>query len=372
MEREIEPSEGPTAAADESVLNRLVTSGWLPDALVRLGIRRILAERLTEERRGGPAAQHARLLAWIDECRRSPVALASADANAQHYEVPAEFFVHVLGSRLKYSSGHWPAGVTTLDGAEDAMLALTCERARLGDGQRILELGCGWGSLSLWMAERYPDAAITAVSNSGSQKRWIDGVARARGLRNLEVVTADMNVFAASGGYDRVVSVEMFEHMRNYELLLQRIAGWLAPDGQLFVHIFTHRCFAYPYLDRGPSDWMARHFFTGGQMPSDDLLLRFDRDLGAVEQWRLNGTHYARTLEAWLVRMDAARAAILPIFRAVYGGHDAERWWHQWRVFFLACAELFAYRDGEEWGVSHYVFTHRDATARSTPAIASR
>ncbi len=349
---------------DESLVGRLVAGGWLPDRALRIGIRRILAARLVEEARGGAAAVEARRRAWIEECRRGSIALATADANAQHYEVPAEFFVHVLGPRLKYSSGWWPPGVTTLAGAEDAMLALTGERARLADGQRILELGCGWGSLSLWMAERYPHATITAVSNSASQKRFIDARAAEHGLRNLEVVTADMNGFAPAAGsppFDRVVSIEMFEHMRNYEELLRRIAGWLAPDGLLFVHVFAHRSFAYPYEDRGPSDWMARHFFTGGQMPSHDLLRRIDRDLHVVEDWRLNGAHYARTLEAWLVRMDAARAAILPMFREVYGTSDAERWWHQWRVFFLACAELFAYGGGEEWGVSHYVFTRRAA-----------
>jgi cyclopropane-fatty-acyl-phospholipid synthase len=360
-------------AKDDSLVGRLVAGGWLPDRALRLGIRRILAARLAEEARGGPTAIAERRHAWRETCRRGPIALATADANAQHYEVPAEFFAHVLGPRLKYSSGWWPPGVTTLHEAEDAMLGLTCERTRLVDGQRILELGCGWGSLSLWMAERYPAATITAVSNSASQKRFIDATAAARGVRNLTVVTADMNGFAPAAGsapFDRVVSVEMFEHMRNYEELLRRIAGWLAPDGRLFVHVFAHRAFAYPYEDRGPSDWMARHFFTGGQMPSDDLLPSFDRDMGVVERWRLDGTHYARTLEAWLVRMDAARPALLPIFDRVYGPSEARRWWHQWRVFFLACAELFAYRDGSEWGVSHYLFRRAGTRASPTPRAA--
>jgi cyclopropane-fatty-acyl-phospholipid synthase len=348
---------------DPSLVGRLVAGGWLPDPVLRVGIRRILAARLREERQGGADAARARHAAWVEACRQGPIALATADANAQHYEVPADFFARVLGPRLKYSSCLWPADVHTLEAAEEAMLALTAEHARLTDGQRILELGCGWGSLSLWIAEHFPRATITAVSNSASQKRFIDAAASARGLRNLMVVTADMNAFTPPHGrFDRVVSVEMFEHMRNYELLLRRIADWLAADGRLFVHVFAHRTFAYPYLDRGPSDWMARHFFTGGQMPSHDLLRRFDRDLHVIADWRLDGRHYARTLESWLVRMDAARDDLVPLFRRVYGDEHAGGWWHRWRVFFLACAELFAFRDGDEWGVSHYLFAPQRRT----------
>jgi cyclopropane-fatty-acyl-phospholipid synthase len=340
-------------------LDRWLERDRLPDWLIRIGIRRLLRARLREENRGGVEAQQVHLLRLVAELRQSPIAIETGAANVQHYEVPTRFYQLCLGRRLKYSSGLWPAGVTSLDAAEEAMLRLTCERAQVADGQHILELGCGWGSLSLWLAEQYPQARITGVSNSATQKTHIDAEARRRGLSNLRIITCDMNRFDIAETFDRVVSVEMFEHMKNYERLMGNIARWLKPDGRLFVHIFTHREYAYHFEARDESDWMARYFFSGGIMPSDDLLLYFQRDLAIENHWRVHGTHYQKTAEAWLQNMDAHKEEILPLFRQTYGSENAERWWVYWRVFYLACAELWGFRGGEEWFVSHYLFQRK-------------
>jgi cyclopropane-fatty-acyl-phospholipid synthase len=328
----------------------LAERGLVPLGGLRLGVRQLVRQRLRDAAKGPDVASFA------EELAASPVALSTDKANEQHYEVPPELFQIALGPRLKYSGAYWPEGVGTLEQAEVAMLDVTCERALLEDGQDVLELGCGWGSLTLHMARRFPNSRITAVSNSAPQRRFIE--ARAPG--NVRVITADMNDLELTGSFDRVVSVEMFEHMRNYRELLRRIRGWMRDDGRLFVHVFCHRAHAYPYETEGADNWMGRHFFTGGIMPSLDLLPRFDEHLGVEAQWEVDGTHYGRTARAWRENLESRRAEAMAVLRETYGEQEAARWFQRWRLFFLGCEELFFFRGGSEWLVAHYRFAPRE------------
>jgi cyclopropane-fatty-acyl-phospholipid synthase len=335
----------------------LAERAWLPDWMIRLGIRLACARRLRQERAGDLEQTAARFQERLSELRDSPVALCMETANLQHYELPAELFEHVLGRRLKYSCAYYPRGDETLDQAEEAMLALYAERAELADGQDILELGCGWGSLTLWMAERYPAARITAVSNSASQRSYIEARCKERGLANVRVITHDMNRLRLEAqNYDRCISIEMFEHMRNYELLLQGIAQWLRPGGKLFVHIFVNRTLMYPFETEGEDNWLGRHFFTGGLMPAADTLLWFQRDLSIERVWHVQGTHYERTANDWLHNQDTNAHAVRNTMIDIYGVYLAGIWFQRWRIFWMACAELFGYDRGQEWFVAHYRF----------------
>jgi len=331
--------------------------GLVPDGVVRGAIRRLLRARLIELRADDAehvAEETARFVAEMDA---SPIAPLSHKANEQHYELPADFFVEALGPHRKYSACYWSAGVESLGAAENAALEMTCQRAGLADGQRILELGCGWGSLTLYMASQYPNASIVAVSNSRAQREFILAEARRRGVGNIVVLTCDMNDFDIDSRFDRIVSVEMFEHMRNYRQLFASIARWLTPQGKFFLHIFTHRCVPYAFVDRDADDWMSRYFFSGGIMPSARLPLHFQDQLSLQRQWTWSGVHYARTANAWLANLDERRARVRPILAEAYGLDQADLWLQRWRIFFMACAELWGFDEGREWFVSHYLFT---------------
>lgn len=339
------------------LLTTLAERAALPDAVIRFGMRRLLAAQLQRDRRGGAPSIEARKAALIAKLSAGPIVEHAIDANRQHYEVPAGFFELVLGPRLKYSACEWPPG-SDLATAEEATLAQLAERAQLADGQRVLDLGCGWGSASLWIAEHHPRSQVLGVSNSAGQRRFIEAQAQARGLKNVRIVTADAATFDTPERFDRIVSVEMLEHVRNHAQLSQRLAGFLVPGGAMFVHVFSHRELLYLYeTDDGEESWMARHFFTGGVMPSHDLLPRVFRGMTLEQDWRMDGTGYARTLEAWLMRLDARRddvtGALVPGGGAPKGGAIAVQ---RWRMFLMACAELFAFDHGREWGVSHYRF----------------
>jgi cyclopropane-fatty-acyl-phospholipid synthase len=356
-------------------VDAVVDRGLLADPVLRVAIRALLRRRLAQLGPDDVASRAERMRALVAELTDGPVAVATHDANEQHYEVPTELFELMLGPNLKYSSGYWPEGVGTLEQAEAAMLELTCERAGLADHQDVLDLGCGWGSLSLHVARRHPTSRVVAVSNSHTQRTHIEKVAAVEGLTNLTVLTADVNDLGVAAhtdvvraeSFDRVVSVEMFEHVRNHAELTARIARWLRPGGALFVHVFAHRSEAYPFDTGSSGDWMARHFFTGGIMPSADLLPRVARGLDVTDQWAVSGTHYARTLRAWLDRLDAEAPRARQLLAETYGDDRADAWLRRWRVFTIACEELFAFRGGQEWHVSHHLLTrsgsHTSVTA---------
>jgi len=337
----------------------LAEKGILPDVLIRMGIRRLNRKRLKGENRRDVESHRFAIQRFIEDMKEAPIAISTDKANIQHYELPSSFFSKVLGKHMKYSGNFWKPGVDSLDQAEADMLALISERALLENGINILELGCGWGSLTLWMAAHYPRSQIVAVSNSNSQRKFIQNLCVERKIDNVEVITRNINDFSTDRHFDRIVSVEMFEHMRNWERLLKRISNWLTPEGKLFIHIFTHKQFAYTFEPEGDDNWMGRFFFTGGMMPSDDLLLYFQKDLILEAHWRLNGKHYQKTAKAWLKNLESHRKEIMPILEEVYGTPNASRWFQRWRIFFIACEELWGYESGQEWLVSHYRLKYR-------------
>ena len=338
----------------------LAERGWLPDIALRTGIRQMVSRRRRAMQRRAADSVAVGKQVFARQLADGPIAVQTAAANEQHYEVPAKFFEAVLGPRLKYSSCYYPNSQTTLAEAEEAMLAITCERADLVDGHDVLELGCGWGSLTLWMAERYPNSHITTVSNSASQRLFIESRAREMGLANVRIITADINAFVPPGAYDRIVSVEMFEHLRNWPLMFSRLGRWMRPEGRAFLHVFCHKDQPYLYEDKGQADWMARYFFSGGMMPSDDLPHHIAGPLQVEQQWQVNGTHYERTANDWLGNLDRQRTTLMIVLADIYGTVEAHRWLHRWRMFFIGCAELFGHRQGEEWWVAHHRLKHRD------------
>lgn len=338
---------------------QLAERAWLPDPLIRFGIKRLLKKRLLDEGQGDPRFSAARRHDVVMSLSSQPVAVATDLANEQHYELPPAFFEAVLGPQLKYSACLWDEACPGLAEAEEAMLACYAERARLADGLEVLELGCGWGSLSLWMARKFPSMRITAVSNSHGQKLYIERRINELGLKNLHVITADVNYFNADAQFDRILTVEMLEHVRNYAVLFERMGHWLKPDGLVFAHIFCHKTLIYPFEDHGQNDWMARHFFSGGLMPSYDTFTYFQQHLQLQQHWALSGTHYQRTAEAWLENMDRQPDKIKTIMTEAYGKEDATLWQQRWRMFFMACAELFGYRNGAEWLVGHYLWSQK-------------
>ena len=333
---------------------KLTELGIIPESVLRVAIKKIIQQRLSEIPINTEERQ-SKKTDFIEALRSSPIALSTNQANEQHYEVPPSFFQEIMGSYLKYSCGWFDENTTSLDTAEENMLKLYVERLGIQNHQRVLDLGCGWGSFTLFAAEKFPNSNFVAVSNSNDQIEFIKNTAKARSLENVEAIKQDMNDLSLEGSFDRIISVEMFEHMRNYGALLKNLGDHLLKDGKLFVHIFTHRDHPYPYEVRGPSDWMSKYFFTSGLMPSHDIFSYFEEDFVVRQSWKINGMHYAKTCNLWLQNHYKNKKTILDIFTGHYP--NPRQWFVRWQLFFLACEELFAYSEGKEWFVSHYLLT---------------
>lgn len=339
--------------------DRLIEQNKLPDFILKAGLRLLHRLRLNQEIAGDGEVQQQRFNELLEELRNAPIAVNHADANGQQEELPVEFYQYCLGKHLKYSSGYWRPGVTDLDTAEEDMLELTCQRADLQNGQEVLELGSGWGSLSLFMAAKYPASNFTVVSGSAMQKAFIDHAAKDRNITNLTVITADMNTFQILQLFDRVVAVELFSQLRNYKLLLKKINGFLKEKGKLFAHLYTHQTLAYKFDVTAKSDWLTRHFLAGTMMPSNHLLTYFNDDLLVDKLWVVNGKNYSKTLAAWLGNMDKHEKEIMAILEKTHGKEQSVKWWVYWRLFFMSSAEQFNYRKGNEWMVCQYLFKKR-------------
>ncbi|MEA9355876.1 cyclopropane-fatty-acyl-phospholipid synthase family protein [Bacteriovorax sp. PP10] len=341
---------------------KVLENGYMPDPITRVGIRSLVKARLHESFRE-TANDPQYLKNYAKKLKLSPLAIMTNEANKQHYEVPTAFYDLSLGRHKKYSSCYWDQDTKTLEEAEQKALDLSIEHAQVQDGMRVLELGCGWGSLSLELARRFPNSKIVAVSNSKTQKEYIDNQAISRGLENLTVLTRDLglesNYDFGTEKFDRVMSIEMMEHLRNYELFFKSLAPSIKDDGKFFIHIFTHKETPYFFETEGEDNWMGKYFFSGGQMPSRDLFDLFNNDLVVEKKWDWNGDHYSKTLEAWLDNTDQEKAQVLSMFKKTYGEGSEVIWYNRWRVFFMSCSELFKYNDGKEWGVTHYLMTKK-------------
>ena len=339
-----------------SFLIKLAEKKLIPDFIIRQGIRNLLKKRIQSLVSNNSEKNIQNKIQFIEEMNLSSIAVLPELANEQHYEIPEEFYKYSLGKHKKYSSCYWNEKTKNLDEAELLSLKLTSQHAQLINGLNILELGCGWGSLTLWMAKQYPKSKITAVSNSSSQRLHILEQAKKRKLKNISVITEDMNTFNPKVKYDRVVSVEMIEHMRNHKKLFQKIASWLKPDGLFFMHIFVHKSQPYLFEVQESDDWMSQYFFSGGMMPSEDLPLFFQNDLKIIDQWSWSGVHYEKTANAWLKNIDLNKNKVMPVLKDIYGKNDSKKWFQRWRIFFMSCAELWGYENGKEWKVVHYLF----------------